>query len=226
MPNIFKRINDIINANVNDLMDRIEDPERMIKQVIREMEENINQSKEGVIDAIASEKQLLRELETHRHQSEEWLKKAQLALECDKEELARSALARKKEVDNILKNLEPAWASAKTTSEYLKKQLHQLESKLEEAKLKRSTLIARQRASQARQQMHKTVDKFQTGLDAQTRFDRMEDKVNYMEARTEALSELNDESSPLEKDFLKMEIDNDVEMELAALKVKIQKSDE
>lgn len=223
MTNIFKRINDVINANLNEMIDRIEDPERMIKQVIREMEENINQSKVGVIDAIASEKQLLRELETHRRQSDDWLKKAQLALETENEDLARSALARKKEVDSIIKNIEPAWETAKTTSDRLKRQLRQLEAKLEEAKLKRSTLIARQRASQARQQMHKTVDKFQTSLDAQTRFDRMEDKVAYMEARTEAIAEL--ESSPLEKEFLQMEIDNDVEMELKALKVKVQKKE-
>lgn len=220
MANIFKRINDIINANVNDLIDRIEDPERMIKQVIREMEENINQSKEGVVDAIASEKQLLRELENLRYQSEGWLKKAQLALEAKNEDLARSSLAGKKKVDSIINNLEPAWQAAKASSEHLKRQLHQLEAKLEEAKLKRSTLIARQRATQARQQMYKTEDKFQTSLDAQTRFDRMEDKVAYMEARTEAMAELDNESSPLEKNFLQMEIDNDVEAELEALKAK------
>ncbi len=224
MANIFARINDIVSANVNDLIDRLEDPERMIKQVIREMEENINQSKEGVIDAITSEKQLLRELETHRSQSQAWLSKAQLALEADNEELARSALARKKEVDNIINNLEPAWASAKATSERLKSQLHQLETKLQEAKLKRSTLIARQRATQAREQMYKTEDKFQTTLDAQNRLDRMEDKVGYMEARADALAELDGESTPLEKEFLKMQVDNDVELELEALKVKVQKS--
>ena len=186
------------------------------------MEENINQSKEGIIDAIASEKELFRELETHRRQSEEWLKKAQVALETDREELARSALARKNEINNIINNLEPAWASAKATSDRLKRQLHQLEAKLEEAKLKRSTLLARQRATQARQQMHKTVDTFQKSLNTQTRFDRMEDKVAAMEARTEAIAELETESSPLEKEFLQMEIDNEVETELQALKAKVR----
>ncbi len=127
MANIFKRVHDIVNANINELLDRIEDPERMIKQVIREMEDNITHRKEGVVDAIASEKQLLQELKHHRSQSEEWLQKAQLALEAEKEDLARAALARKKEIDNIIKDLEPAWEKAKETSEHLKKQLHQLE---------------------------------------------------------------------------------------------------
>ena len=77
MTNIFKRINDIISANINDLIDRVEDPGRMIKQIIREMEENIHQAKEGVIEAIASEKRLQKELEANRVQSEDWLKKAE-----------------------------------------------------------------------------------------------------------------------------------------------------
>lgn len=223
MSNIFKRVNDIINANINDLIDRIEDPERIIKQIIREMDENILQAKEGVVTAIASEKQLFRELEGHRKDSGEWLAKAETALKADKEDLARSALARKREIDNIISTLEPAWESAKATSDRLKEQLHRLENKLEEAKRKRSTLLARQRASEARQQMDSTLERFRTGLDAQTRFDRMEDKVEAMEARTEALAELNDDASALEKEFMALETDADVETELEALKRKIEK---
>ena len=97
MPSIFKRINDVITANINELIDRVEDPERMIKQIIREMEDNIRKAKEGVIEAIASEKQLQKDLENHRRQSAEWLKRAEDALQENKEDLARAALARKKE---------------------------------------------------------------------------------------------------------------------------------
>ncbi len=219
---IFSRINDLINSNVNDLLDKIEDPERMIKQIIREMEENIGQAKEGVIDSIASEKQLQKELESHRKQAEIWQQKAQLALEADKEDLARSALARKREIDAVINNLEPAWASAKATSDRLKNQLRQLETKLEEAKRKRTTLLARQRAAQAQQQMGRSLDTFQTGLDAQTKFSRMEDRVSEMEARTAAMAELNDDSSPLEKEFLALETDHEIDAELAAMRLKIK----
>ncbi len=132
MASIFKRISDVISANLNDLIDRVEDPERMIKQIIREMEENISKAKEGVIEAIASEKQLQKDLEQHRRQSAEWQKKAEEALQGNKEELARAALIRKKEHDNIIKALEPSWEAAKNTSERLKTQLHALEAKLEE----------------------------------------------------------------------------------------------
>jgi len=221
MANMFKRISDVISANLNDLIDRVEDPERMIKQIIREMEENISKAKEGVIEAIASEKQLQKDLEQHRRQSSEWQKKAEEALQVDKEELARAALMRKKEHDNIIKALEPSWDTAKNTSERLKTQLHALEAKLEEARRKRSTLVARQRAAEARQHMDKTLTNFQAGIDAQANFARMEDKVAEMEARVEAADELNSDASQLEKDFLAMEVEQEVENELAALKRKV-----
>ncbi len=186
MASIFKRISDVISANLNDLIDRVEDPERMIKQIIREMEENISKAKEGVIEAIASEKQLQKDLEQHRRQSSEWQKKAEEALQVDKEELARAALIRKKEHDNIIKALEPSWEAAKNTSERLK-----------------------------------TLANFQAGLDAQANFARMEDKVTEMEARVEAAAELHSDASQLEKDFLAMEVEQEVDNELAALKRKV-----
>ncbi len=221
MANMFKRISDVISANLNDLIDRVEDPERMIKQIIREMEENISKAQEGVIEAIASEKQLQKDLEQHRRQSSEWQKKAEEALQVDKEELARAALMRKKEHDNIIKALEPSWEAAKNTSERLKTQLHALEAKLEEARRKRSTLVARHRAAEARQHMDKTLANFQAGLDAQANFARMEDKVTEMEARVEAAAELHSDASQLEKDFLAMEVEQEVDNELAALKRKV-----
>jgi phage shock protein A len=221
MANIFKRINDVITANINDLIDRVEDPERMIKQIIREMEDNISRAKESVVDAIASEKHLQKELESNQKLSAEWLSKAETALQNNNEELARAALARKKEHDTICKALEPSWQSAKNTSENLKAQLKALEAKLEEARRKRSSLAARQHAAEARQQMDKTLSNFEAGIKAQTQFERMEDRVASMEARTEAMMELRDDRSQLEKDFLDMEINAEIDQELQNLKAKI-----
>ena len=80
MANLFKRISDVLTANLNDLVDRVEDPERMIKQLIREMEENVNSAREGVIDALASEKQLAKELDSQRRQAVDWYNRARRAL--------------------------------------------------------------------------------------------------------------------------------------------------
>lgn len=218
MANLFKRLGDVITANLNDLVDRVEDPERMIKQLIREMEENINSAREGVIDAVASEKQLARELDNQRRQAEEWHNRARQALAAGNEALAREALLRKKEHDGIVGNLEASCESARRTSERLKTQLRALETKLEEARLKKGSLVARQRAAQAREQMDQVHDRFQTGLELDHSFGRMAGRVDELEARMEAREELYGQYSQIEREFLKMEVNSQVEAELAALK--------
>lgn len=224
MASLFKRISDVLTANLNDLVDRVEDPERMIKQLIREMEENVNSAREGVIDALASEKQLARELEHQRRQAEEWHGRARLALETGNEALAREALLRKKEHDGIVANLQASWEAARRTSERLKTQLRALEMKLEEARLKKGSLVARQRAAQARERMDRVTDHFQAGLDLNHSFGRMADKVGDMEARMEARAELYDDFSQVEREFLRMEVDSEVEAELAALRKDLDKA--
>ncbi len=223
MANLFKRISDVISANINDLVDRVEDPERMIKQLIREMEENISSAREGVIDAVASEKLLSRELDSQRRQAEEWQHRARLALDAGNESLAREALTRKREHDGIAANLDASWLSARRTGERLKSQLRALEAKLEEARLKKGSLVARQRAAQAREQMDQVQDRFQTGLDLNHSFGRMADKVGEMEARMEAREELYGEYSQIEREFLKMETNSEIEADLAALKREVRK---
>ena len=223
MANLFKRISDVLTANLNDLVDRVEDPERMIKQLIREMEENVNSAREGVIDALASEKQLAKELDSQRRQAEDWYNRARRALETGNEALAREALLRKKEHDDIVANLQASWESARRTSERLKAQLRALETKLEEARLKKSSLVARQRAAQAREQMDKVTDRFQVGLDLNNSFGRMADKVGEIEARMEARAEVYGDYSPAEREFLQMEVDAEIEAELAVLKKEVRK---
>ncbi len=222
MANLFKRISDVIAANLNDLVDRVEDPERMIKQLIREMEENIASAREGVIDAVASEKQLAKELEHQRRQAEDWQQRARRAMEAGNETLAREALLRRKEHDGIVTNLEASWQSARRSSERLKTQLRALEAKPEEARLKKGSLVARQRAAQAREQMDQVNDRFQTGLNLNQSFGRMADKVGEMEARMEAREELYGDYSQVEREFLKLETDSELEAELAALRKQVQ----
>jgi phage shock protein A len=218
MTSLFKRINDVVAANINELVDRVEDPERMIKQIIREMEENIGNAKEGVIDALASEKRLKKELESHRQQAADWLARADKALDAGNESLAREALARKKEHERIAESMGKSWESARNTTVRLKSQLQALEHKLDEAKRKKGGLIARKRMANARDQMDRTLSSMDNVRDMETSFGRMEDKVLDMEAQLEAREELNDDHSQVEREFLDLEIDTEVEAELAALK--------
>ncbi len=221
MLKIFQRINDVMTANINDLIDRVEDPERMVKQIIREMEEHIRASKQGVLDAMTSEKKLRKEVEHHRQQSETWRQQAEDALRDGEENLARSALARKKEHDHILVTLEPSWEAAQHTSDQLQAQLRGLETKLAEAKRRRSTLTARQRVAEASYQMDRTLDHLQDGLDAHRKLDRMEERVADMEARAEAMAELNEGASRLKRDLRARKIEKEMDDEFEALKRQI-----
>lgn len=218
MASLFKRISDVITANLNDLVDRVEDPERMIKQIIREMEENLHSAREGVVDALASEKLLARELEGQRRQAAEAHERARRAMAAGNEALAREALRRKQEHDGIAANLQASWESAQRTSGRLKAQLRALEAKLEEARLKKGSLVARQRAAQAVEQMDQIRDRLTTGLELDRTFGRMADRVDEMEARMAAREELYSEYSEAEREFLKLEADATVEAELTALR--------
>lgn len=213
----FKRLNDIVSANFNDLLDRMEDPDRVIRQLIREMEENIAQAREGVVEAIASEKELHGTLQSNRQIAAMWNDKARQAVQQGNEAMARSALERKKENEQAAASLQPAWETAHANAERLKAQLHQLEQKLAEAKHKRATLSARQKVAEAQQKMNHTAALARDNFDTENRFARMEDKVTSMELHAQAMAELNDHS-PLEEAFLKMQIEEDVEQELEALK--------
>jgi len=215
---IFKRLSSLLNGSINDLIDRAEEPERMIKQFIREMEEHIQSAKEGVIEALASEKQLSQQVEQQKQSIADWMSKAEAAIAKDREDLARAALERKQAHQQILHNLEPAWDAARNTSEQLKQQLSRLEAKLAEAKLKRGTLVARQRAAEAHQEMASTAERFRAGQSSHEEFSRMEDKVAEIEARTAAEAELSADSSSLEREFLAMEVNDEVENELEAMK--------
>ncbi len=225
MPNIFNRISDIITANINDLLDRVEDPDVMIKNIIREMEENIARAREEVIEAIAAEKQLGRELDHHRDRAEGWRIKAESALRAGDEAKTRDALRQKKEHEQIADDLEKAWAGAKDTSRALKTQLRTLENKLARARRKKSMLTARQRAAEAREHLDVTKDYFERGLSHERKFDRMEDRISEMEARAEAVAELNEETDSLERELDGMKIDREVEDELAAMKRSISPGD-
>ncbi|NOQ77978.1 MAG: phage shock protein A [Gammaproteobacteria bacterium] len=222
MSNIFRRINDVINSNINDLIDKVEDPERMIKQIIREMDENIRHSKEGVIVAIASEKRLFRELEQNQLQCEEWQNKAEIAIKNNNEELARAALVQKKEYEKLVRRIEPMWNAASRTSNDLKLQLKQLEDKLLDAKRKKGSLIARQRAAQTQSYMLNADIDFDVHLLSQDNFDRMEDKVMEMEAQAQARSELDSSYNRQEEVYIEMQIESEIDCEMDALKRQFQ----
>ena len=218
---LFKRLNDMINASLNDLINRVEDPEAMIQQIIREMQDNVVEAKDRVIEALTHEKQLRQQLDQEQAEATKWHLKARTALEKDNELGAREALARKQEHTRLLALLEPNWMLSRDSCTQLKQQLHGLELKLREAQLKRHQLIARQNAAMAKQQLgdpeHKNAAK-----DLDQRLGQMEDRVFEVEARAAAMEELKREFAPLEERIMQMKDDDALEDDLAALKHEIK----
>ena len=218
----FSRVSDIINANVSDMLDRAEDPEKMVKMLIFEMEEQIGTAREGVAKAIAGEKKLEVNLKKNRSEAEAWHSKAEAAIGRGDDDLARKCLARKKDHEKIADSLQPQWERARQTSDSLKSDLRRIEEKLEEAIRRRDSLVARQMAAEAQKEVQSVAPSMNRAQRSFAKFDRMERRVEDMEAEAAAMVELSDMSVELDREVEQKQQDAEVELELAALKKKAE----
>ena len=221
MKSIFKRMTDIFTANINALIDQAEDPERMIQQIVREMEENICKARRSAAEAIASEKKLEKQLMHTEADILKWHQRAENSLKINNEEMARTALTQKKDYDKTAEALSESLRSASLTSNRLKLQIRQMGAKLEEIKRKAVTLKIRQRAAEARERITASICTIQETDSLQYEFNRMESQVIDMESMAEAMADLDSEKELLASDFDTMERDFAVEEELSALKEKL-----
>ena len=216
---IFSRLSDIITSNINALLDRAENPEWMIAQIIREMEEGLASAKRYAATAIAAERRIGRELEQNRIEGEHWKGKAREALTAGREDLARRALVRKREHEDLVKSLDKQHRESLETSQNVRTSLRALEARLAEARRKQRSLLARHRAAMARVELHRVVG---AGIPAfcgsQAKFDRLENQLIDFEDELTALSELNQVQTGLDADFADLEREHAIDEELEALK--------
>ena len=189
---VFKRISDIISANLNDLTEGFEDPERMLKQAVREMEETIAEVTNQTAKAMANETTLSRELERNRAQQQQWQGRAEKAVEEGNDDLARKALARKNEHEKLVAALKDQLEAAQEASASLRCQLAAMKAKLAEGKRNLATLSARKRAADFRKKMETQAAGVVSDVDdsAFAKFDRMKAKVEQAEAEAAAMAEL------------------------------------
>lgn len=216
---IFSRMADIVKANLHDLLSRAEDPEKMIRQMILEMEEAVHKATASVGTAVANEKRLERQSLDKQNQIEAWQKKAELAVGAGEDDLARRAIERKSALQEALRDLEAALEESQKTSVQLKQQLTQLKAKLDEARTRQGALIARKRAAEARIQIAKGLSGM--GDDAFSSFERFRQRIENEEAQADAHQELSREATSLDDAFTKLERKSTVEDELQALKQKL-----
>jgi phage shock protein A len=188
---IFKRIQDIISANLNDLLEGYENPEQLLRQAIREMEDAIQRVKPDVARAMASEKTLSRELAANEVQRDVWQSRAKAAVEAGDEALARKALERKLEYEKLVAALNDQATATAEASQMLRRQLAAMEAKLSDARRRLTTLVARNRAADIRSKMAQADLGVQLNdRNAFAKFDRLKRKVEQAEAEAEAMAEL------------------------------------
>ncbi|ALF52818.1 membrane protein [Nostoc piscinale CENA21] len=215
---LFDRIKRVVSANINDLVNKAEDPEKMLEQAVLEMQEDLVQLKQGVAQAIAAQKRTEKQYNDNLNEVNKWQRNAQLALQKGDENLARQALERKKTFSETVTALKASLDQQVAQVETLKRNLIQLESKISEAKTKKEMLKARITTAKAQEQLEGMV-RGMNSSSAMAAFERMEEKVLMQEARAQSAAELA--GADLESQFARLEAGSDVDDELAALKASL-----
>ena len=189
---IFSRLGTLIKSNLNELISRAEDPQKMLNQIVLDMQNQLVEAKKQVAVSIADEKRLKKQLDEQSELSVEWERKAMLAVRGGDDALAKEALRRKQEHDAQVAEFSKQWDLQKQAVDKLKEQLRTLNDKIEEAKRKKNILIARQKRAEAQKAIQDTMRGL-SDTNAFDSFDRMSQRVDQIEAEAEASTELGNE---------------------------------
>lgn len=219
---VFSRLGTLLKSNINDLISRAEDPEKILNQLIVDMREQLVEAKKQVAVSIADEKKIKKQLDNELHLAREWEKKAMLAVRAGRDDLAMEALQRKEQHQGLSAEFRQQHDAQKAAADQLRGSLRQLHAKIEEAKRKKDLLIARQRRVEAQKRIQETMAGF-GDTSAFEQFDKMAQKVETMEAEAEAAAELNEEMSgnDLDSKFRALEVDQGANEALSSLKAKM-----
>lgn len=217
---IFSKLSTLIRSNLNDLIARAENPEKMLNQIIIDMREQLTKAKQEVAIAIADERKLKAQAEEEAKQAQEWERRAMLAVREERDDLARQALVRQQEYGERARSLYETWQRQAQETERLKDSLRQLNSKIEEARRKKNLLVAKQKRAEAQKRIHETM----AGLSDRSAFeafDRMADRIEENERRTLASAEVTAELSSgdaIEQEFKQLEKGDNADARLIELK--------
>lgn len=219
---IFTKLSTVIKSNINDLISRSENPEKMLNQIILDMRDQLAKAKREVAAAIADERKLRASLDAEVKEVRQWEHRAVLAVKEGRDDMAKQALVRQQEHKERASTLDGTWRAQAAETEKLKGSLRQLNDKIEEAKRKRNLLVAKQRRAQAQRRIHETMSGL-SNTSAFDAFERMADKIDEQERESLAHQEVNEALGPgtLEDDFKALESGGDggdVEDRLLSLK--------
>jgi phage shock protein A len=222
---IFDRLSTLLKSNINDLISSAENPEKMLTQIIVDMRAQLGRAKQQVASSIADEKRLRDQVDSEYRQAEDWEKRAMLAVQEGRDDLAKQALLRHTEHSSHGQQLEATWQGHRDETEKLKNSLRDLNEKIEEAQRKKNILIARQRRAEAQRRIAETMSHL-SETSAFEAFSRMEEKISQNERQLLASAEIEEEFSGdrLKSDFKRLEKESgalNADMQLLALKQKM-----
>jgi phage shock protein A len=212
---IFTRFRDIVNSNIGAMLDKAEDPEKMIKMMIREMEDTLIELKSSCAGVIANMKRTERRKDELVDLIQTWNDRAQLAVDKGRDDLAREALLEKRRFNEQIETLENEMTELANLIEQYKSDITELETKLNSARDKKRTLIERHKHANGKKRAQEGIRKY-NGSDAVDRFNKMESRIDQMEAEADLV---NPKTKPtLEDEFAQLATDDEIEKELANLK--------
>src|SRR5690242_21744966 len=222
---IFDRFSSLLKSNINDLISRAEDPEKMLTQILADMRGQLVKAKQQVASAIADEKRLRDQADAEYKQAQDWERRAMLAVQEGRDDMAKQALVRQSEHASHGQQLLATWEAHRGETEKLKASLRDLNDKIEEAKRKKNLLVARQRRAQAQKRIHETMSSL-SEKSAFEAFARMEERIENSERQLKASVEIEEEftGDRLAQDFKQLEkgaAAGSVDVQLLALKQKM-----
>ena len=214
---IFQRLGDLLKSNINDLIDRAEDPEKMVKQIIIDMQEELNKSTQALGKAVSSEKIAKKQYDDAVRKSAEWEARAKTAITAGDDALAKKALENKVKADKDVLAYQEMYETISNQTDAIGDQVEVLKTKLEEAKSRQAMLIARSQMADTKKALAKSQGGFD-GASALEKFDRMEEKIQRKEAEADAFAEIGGGGdADLIESFDQIEKDAKVDAELARL---------
>ncbi len=218
---IFSRFADIVNSNINSLIDKAEDPEKLIRLIVQEMEDTLVEVRTSSARTIAEKKDLTRRVEQLKFEADEWERKAELAISKGREDLAKAALGERNKAAEIADELQLDLNRLEEELTRLSNEVSQLQEKLDDARARQKTLIMRHKTTSSRLKVKQSLYDTSAG-DAVSRFDRFEQKLDELESEVESYDigrnkNLADEINDLEKE-------EEIDQQLAELKARVNKT--
>ena len=215
---IFNRLSDIINSNISSLLDKAENPEKMIRMVIQEMEETLVEVRSGTAKVIAEKKTLSRRAEQLKKQAQDWESKAELALSKGREDLAKAALLEKSNINSSVVITEKDLAKLDGTLDKLSTEIEQLQAKLNDARARQKTIVMRTTATESRLNVNRQLHSYSID-NAMNKFEYYEKKIDQMEGQMDSI---HIEKRGLQSEFDELEKQESIDQELEDLKTKLK----